>query len=125
MVRLLVPVQFGPVELELCGHCRGVWLDHGEVAEVSHESLSGASPTMAELVLSRGQRRGGTDMRCPKCEGSLVTYRFADYEALEIEFCEDCGGVWLERGELAQIQRSRSREVLEQLTGQSLRQAPR
>ncbi|MCA1624604.1 MAG: zf-TFIIB domain-containing protein [Acidobacteria bacterium] len=39
-------------------------------------------------------------LKCPKCDGSLVE---ADYENIKIDVCENCAGVWLDAGELAQI----------------------
>lgn len=41
-----------------------------------------------------------TDVKCPKCEGSLVE---TAYENIKIDVCDTCTGVWLDAGELAQI----------------------
>ena len=40
-------------------------------------------------------------MKCPVCETSdlLITVR----EGVEIDYCPDCRGVWLDRGELDKI----------------------
>lgn len=37
---------------------------------------------------------------CPKCDGKLVE---GDFEAIKIDACDKCGGVWLDAGELQQI----------------------
>lgn len=39
-------------------------------------------------------------MSCPKCDGKLVE---TDYENIKIDVCNNCHGVWLDPGELAQI----------------------
>ena len=40
-------------------------------------------------------------MKCPVCrESSLV---MADRQGVEIDYCPDCRGVWLDRGELDKI----------------------
>lgn len=40
-------------------------------------------------------------MKCPVCkEKSLV---MADRQGIEIDYCPDCRGVWLDRGELDKI----------------------
>lgn len=39
-------------------------------------------------------------VKCPKCDGSLVE---TDYENIKIDVCQQCSGVWLDAGELAQI----------------------
>jgi acetyl-CoA carboxylase beta subunit len=51
----------------------------------------------AKLSSGNAQASG---LKCPKCDASLVE---ADYENIKIDVCENCSGVWLDAGELAQI----------------------
>src|SRR5687768_6590534 len=37
---------------------------------------------------------------CPKCPGRLESYTF---EAVALDRCRECGGIWLDRGELEAI----------------------
>ena len=47
--------------------------------------------------------------RCPRCGGSLKEQHI---EQVKIDECQDCGGVWLDRGELDQLRRvNRARGV--------------
>jgi len=39
-------------------------------------------------------------MKCPSCSTTLV---MADRLGIEIDYCPDCRGVWLDRGELDKI----------------------
>ncbi len=39
-------------------------------------------------------------MKCPVCEVSLS---MSDRQGIEIDFCPECRGVWLDRGELDKI----------------------
>lgn len=39
-------------------------------------------------------------MKCPVCNVNLV---MADRSGIEIDYCPDCRGVWLDRGELDKI----------------------
>ena len=39
-------------------------------------------------------------MKCPNCNATLV---MADRSGVEIDYCPDCRGVWLDRGELDKI----------------------
>ncbi|MDQ3801484.1 MAG: zf-TFIIB domain-containing protein [Acidobacteriota bacterium] len=41
-----------------------------------------------------------TTLQCPKCEGTLVE---SDFENVKVDICNNCHGVWLDAGELAQI----------------------
>nr|HRI47995.1 zf-TFIIB domain-containing protein [Ignavibacteriaceae bacterium] len=40
-------------------------------------------------------------MNCPRCEsvGLLISYK----ESIEIDYCPECGGIWLDKGELRKI----------------------
>ncbi len=40
-------------------------------------------------------------MRCPACEETRLT--MADRQGVEIDYCPDCRGVWLDRGELDKL----------------------
>jgi hypothetical protein len=37
-------------------------------------------------------------MNCPKCKGELTPF---DFQGLNLDFCEECSGIWFEKGELA------------------------
>jgi len=39
-------------------------------------------------------------MKCPNCDVNLV---MADRSGVEIDYCPECRGVWLDRGELDKI----------------------
>jgi len=39
-------------------------------------------------------------MKCPKCNVSLL---MSDKQGIEIDYCPDCRGIWLDRGELDKI----------------------
>ena len=36
-------------------------------------------------------------MDCPACKNAMITLEFED---VEIDYCTDCGGIWLDAGEL-------------------------
>jgi len=39
-------------------------------------------------------------MDCPVCKNAMITLELAD---VEIDYCTDCGGIWLDAGELEQL----------------------
>ncbi|MHC4483140.1 MAG: zf-TFIIB domain-containing protein [Planctomycetota bacterium] len=39
-------------------------------------------------------------MDCPVCKNAMITLELAD---VEIDFCTDCGGIWLDAGELEML----------------------
>ncbi|MGE5215941.1 MAG: zf-TFIIB domain-containing protein [Chloroflexota bacterium] len=49
------------------------------------------------------------DLRCPKCPGLLETYSF---EGHILDRCRECGGIWMDKGELEGVIRKISRGPL-------------
>jgi len=47
-------------------------------------------------------------MKCPNCNVNLV---MTDRSGIEIDYCPDCRGVWLDRGELDKIIERSSQNV--------------
>ena len=47
------------------------------------------------------EEKSVSELNCPKCDGKLVE---TDYENIKMDVCNNCSGVWLDAGELAQIQ---------------------
>jgi len=39
-------------------------------------------------------------MKCPTCQTTLL---ISDKKGVEIDYCPDCRGIWLDRGELEKI----------------------
>jgi hypothetical protein len=40
-------------------------------------------------------------MRCPKCGGQLIE---TEYHHMKIDRCQDCGGIWLDKGEMEMLE---------------------
>ena len=66
----------------------------------------------AELLAklqSQLKKVAGRGTSCPKCPGSLETYSF---EGFTLDRCEQCGGVWMDKGELEAVIRKVTRGPL-------------
>jgi membrane associated rhomboid family serine protease len=123
---LLSPLREGSVELDACMRCGGLWFDRGELTQVIDASV-GKAVQLREALAGLDSRGEVTTMACPSCyrhedpavrQGSnyLVAYRFEELGNVEIDVCETCQGLWLEKGELAQVQTARAHEIIGQDT---------
>jgi uncharacterized protein len=56
-------------------------------------------------VAAEAKAAGMSSMQCPRCDGSLKENMFED---VTIDICDNCGGVWLDSGELEQLTRKES-----------------
>jgi len=52
------------------------------------------------MVLDLGDTKEPKGMQCPHCQ---VTLKMSAREGIEIDYCPQCRGVWLDRGELDKI----------------------
>jgi Zn-finger nucleic acid-binding protein len=81
------------VQVELCTHCRGIFLDRHEIKElVGRGSLKKATEV---VPVTLGDDLG---MRCPKCVNPVMQplrVIGADSESWQ---CRSCGGLWLAEG---------------------------
>ena len=51
-------------------------------------------------VSAEAKAAGTSSMKCPRCDGNLKESKL---DAVSIDTCEKCGGVWLDSGELEQL----------------------
>lgn len=76
---------------------------------------------MAKLKAQlRKAEKNAIDLRCPKCSGYLEGYTFQGYA---LDRCDQCGGIWMDKGELEGVVRKVSRgplgEWIDTLTAKS------
>ena len=95
---ILDPVVAAAVQVDVCPGCAGVWLDKGEL-----EKLYGTWGIVDIERASAGKRQVPpstplVNLDCPVCANDLLTL---DFDELAVDGCKNCGGVWLDRGELA------------------------
>jgi len=109
----LTEVQVGPIQVDVCqGGCGGVWFDAFELQQVDeiHEpgdSLLHIQPD-PQVVVDLSRKR-----ECPRCAGiKLHRHFFSPRRQVQVDQCPNCGGYWLDAGELALIRRERGQEEL-------------
>lgn len=85
------------VAVDACPRCGGVWLDAGEFDTLSTlgwseiRSLAAGRPDP-----ERDQLRG----KCPRDQSPLLRVYSAQRKSLVLDRCGQCGGLWLDGGEL-------------------------
>jgi Zn-finger nucleic acid-binding protein len=90
---------FEGLEVDLCPHCGGLWLDRGEITRA-------ARLPEGELDRLRGHLSATTiesppepshPVPCPACEGKLSEVILGN---VHVDYCGTCHGIFLDRGEL-------------------------
>lgn len=84
----------GPVEVDYCENCGGVWLDAGE-----WEQLAGGA--LRELQHQTGAVPPGKEHLCPRCDAPLEEITASGN--LTLDKCPRGHGLWFDADELRQL----------------------
>ena len=96
----------GEVTVDVCeGGCGGIWFDHFELRKLDEQSETAGE---ALLDIARDPAvKPDPDKRCtcPHCTDGVVMMRhfWSVKRAVTIDECPECGGVFLDAGELGSI----------------------
>jgi Zn-finger nucleic acid-binding protein len=96
----------GDVTVDVCdGGCGGMWFDHWELQKVDEQTESAGESLLdvrrdPGVVVDPAER-----YQCPKCTDGVVLMRnfWSVKRDVTIDECPECGGVFLDAGELARI----------------------
>ena len=117
----LTQLQVGSVQVDVCqGGCGGVWFDAFELQRVDEEHEAAGERL---LEIQRNERVTVDPLRkrdCPRCAAiKLQRHFFSAKRKVEVDECPNCGGYWLDAGELAKIRGEKAEAAAEQKTRQS------
>lgn len=101
----LSQIQVGKVVVDVCeGGCGGVWFDAFELQRVDEQTETAGEHLLniardPDIKIDASRKRD-----CPRCSGvKLKRHFFSARRRVEVDECPNCGGYWLDAGELAQI----------------------
>jgi Zn-finger nucleic acid-binding protein len=90
----LVPTTRHKIKVNYCQSCKGMWLEHNELEELEDEVFDFGDRWKGSLVFSSDV----TTHRCPECSALLQRFKYRLYD-LEMEFCPNQHGYWLDDDE--------------------------
>lgn len=99
------------IEVDACPTCRGMWLDAGELEEILETIENDYSKELAQEpddVRSAYRQVRPTHsgpLKCPKCESEMFAKEYAYCSQIIIDVCPDGCGVWLEDGEIQELEK--------------------
>ena len=101
----LSPTQVGSLVVDVCqGGCGGIWFDAFELQRVDEEQELAGEPLLqinrdAQIAVDTNRKR-----ECPRCaDVRLHRHFFSARRRVQVDQCPNCGGYWLDAGELADI----------------------
>jgi uncharacterized protein len=103
---LLSSRTVGDVTVDVCdGGCGGIWFDHFELRKLD-EPTESAGEQLLDVRRDPGVTVDPTERYgCPKCTDDVVMMRhfWSVKREVTIDECPECGGVFLDAGELGSI----------------------
>lgn len=103
-------INYEGIQIETCDVCKGEWLDRGELKNIIDVREKRFTPeekrAVAESTTIKGVElaRHDKDLLCPKCDGVTDPVNYGGDTGIIIERCTQCGGIWVDGGELEKIQ---------------------
>lgn len=86
--------------IDICGKCGGMFFDQGEMFGACGIK---ADPSYWDRPETGGQMRDST-IHCARCDGHMLIQDIRKGDAhVEIDRCNHCGGIWLDKGEIEKI----------------------
>jgi uncharacterized protein len=85
--------------------CGGLWFDNFELHQVDewHERLG---DSLLAMEVNPGAAIVPDRRHCPRCpDVVMMQHKFRPDKPVIVDECPNCGGVWLDGGELAEIRR--------------------
>jgi Zn-finger nucleic acid-binding protein len=103
------------VTVDRCGNCKGIWFDAGEQRVLKERKAQDAVDTGDSGMGRRMDKIH--DIRCPRCDVSMIRMVEADRESIDYEACTKCFGVFLDAGEFKHLKEAGVSEYLRGLAG--------
>lgn len=116
----LTELKVGRLVLDACqGGCGGIWFDSFELQKVDEESETAGEPLLhlqrdERIIVDPSRKR-----ECPRCAGVKLHRHFISAKRrVEVDQCPNCGGYWLDAGELALVRAEKTQAGTAEHAGQ-------
>ena len=104
--------NIGKVEIDECPQCKGIWFDKDELRKSKDVIDSDLNWMDFEIWKHKNEFKIKESSRlCPVCKTDTHAIDYGS-TSTEIDYCPNCKGVWLDRGELKKIIVALEKELL-------------
>jgi Zn-finger nucleic acid-binding protein len=100
------------IEVDLCPACGGLWLDHGEIERLGRGTPAALDGLRKALTGGAAADLSDTATSCPACPGALKELKLGP---IHVDYCGQCKGLFLDKGELDQALSAVKGSSLEQV----------
>ena len=109
----LTPKDIGPVEVDECGECGGIWFDKDELRQAKDAVDEDLDWMDFEIWRHEAEFRSKASARqCPTCIKPFASINYGE-TGVAIDYCSSCQGTWLGKGEFEKIIACLEKELAE------------
>ena len=100
------------VEVDECNKCKGIWFEDDELRKAKDSTNSDLNWMDFEIWKHKDKSQArARNLACPQCNQTLVAVDYAD-TGVEIDYCPECKGTWLDKGEFKKVIDALTNELL-------------
>ncbi len=101
--KTLQQIEFHKLPVDKCSLCQGLWFDYDELRQAKDKK--DANLNWLDIDLWRESNKIAVTAgkkKCPGCQKKLYQIKYGGSD-IEVDVCNNCQGVWLDKGEFGQI----------------------
>lgn len=102
--------RYEGISIDTCPRCGGQWLDAGElksIVDIREERFSEEEKSGLKLLQREfhpDSMKSEDTLQCPMGHGDMTKFRYGGTSPVVVDRCPECEGMWLDDGELEQVQ---------------------
>ena len=101
----LFVLHFQDLDVDFCHHCRGLWLDAGELEAIMTRTGAQTTDPLLKFQEQAGTEPKGRPHLCPRCDTALheIQVERPGSPTLTLDKCPRGHGLWFDDHELQQL----------------------
>lgn len=92
--------------VETCSACGGGFVENAALIAIERWGRRAVGRADASEIARRAYARARDPIDCPRCDEGMIGREWRFATLVFVDVCPECRGVWLDPGELAQIESS-------------------
>jgi Zn-finger nucleic acid-binding protein len=102
--KIMSEQDFGGVKVDVCNTgCKGIWFDWFELKKLD-EKNEGMGDLLKQSLNSEHHKDSNRGkIKCPKCQNPMTAHFYQSSKEVTVDECYQCGGFYLDSGELEVI----------------------
>ena len=117
--------DFGDAHVDVCAGCHGIWFDWFELSKLDEEDEGFGKALKEALKYDADHEKRKTPIKCPKCGMRMHQHKYQMANQTDVDECYNCGGFFLDAGELKTIrENAMTEEEREEYTEALIAQFP-